>query len=85
MRPIAWNIQNSDTGYFGNSFFEQLQPFVSQLNEKVRHAGDIAAGTGEAFNYASLDRIGPLTCHNGWSRVARIFGRGSRHPRRLRQ
>jgi hypothetical protein len=40
--------------------FEQLQPLPAQFSGEVCQAGDIAAGTGKAFNQAGLDRIDPL-------------------------
>ena len=52
-------VENRDTGNFGNRFFEQLQPLTAQFSGKVCKAGDVAAGTGKAFNKTCLDRIGP--------------------------
>ena len=37
--------------------------------------GDIAAGTGKAFNQACLDRIEPSAHHNDGNRLGRILGR----------
>ena len=41
---------------------------------KVCKTGDVAAGTGKAFNYACLDRIGPTARHNDGNRLGRILG-----------
>ena len=62
-----------------NGFFEQLQPFTAQVYFKVCNAGDFAAGTGEAFNQACLDRIGPHARHNNGNRLGRILGRLDRY------
>src|SRR5439155_19339303 len=68
-------VENRNTGKFGNGFFEQLQPLPAQLSGKVCKAGDVAAGTGKAFNQACLDRIGPSAGHNDGNRLGRILGR----------
>ena len=39
------------------------------------NAGDVAAGTGKAFNQACRDRIGPKAHHNDGNRLGRILGR----------
>jgi hypothetical protein len=68
-------VENRDTGNFGNRFFELGGKRLELLSAKVCNAGDVAAGTGKAFNYASLDRIGPTARHNDGNRLGRALGR----------
>ena len=47
---LAGIVENRDTGKFRNGFFEQLQPLAAQFCGKESNTGDVAAGTGKAFN-----------------------------------
>src|SRR5215475_5696012 len=68
-------VENRDTDKFWNGFFEQLQPLSAELWAKVCKAGDVAAGTGKAFNKTCLDGIEPTARHNDGNRLGRIRGR----------
>ena len=68
-------VENRDTGDFGNRFFEQFQPLPAQRSVKECKAGDVAAGTGKAFDEACLYRIGPPARQNDGNRLGRIHGR----------
>ena len=52
-------VENRNTRKFGNRVFEQFQALTAQFSRKESEAGDVAAGTGKAFNQACLDRIEP--------------------------
>src|SRR5215813_11801516 len=71
-------IENRNTSKFGNRFLEQLQPLAGEFSVKACNAGDVAAGTGQAFNMALLDRIEPTARHNDGNRLGRIPSRPDR-------
>jgi hypothetical protein len=48
--PNAWLKDKRDTGKSGYGFFEQFQPLTAQFCVKVCEAGNVATGTGKAFN-----------------------------------
>src|SRR5262249_23694818 len=45
---------------------------------KACNAGDVAAGTGQAFNMALLHRVEPRARHNDGNRLGRILSRADR-------
>ena len=73
MGRIGRIVENRDSGYFGNSFFEQLQPLAAEVSGKECQAGDITAGTGQAFNQACLDRITTGARHHDGNGLGRLF------------
>ena len=68
-------VKDGDTGKFRHRVFEQLQTLAAEIPGQVGKAGNVAAGTGKAFNKPCLDRIKPLTHHNDGNRLSRILGR----------
>src|SRR5262249_30181988 len=68
-------VENRDTSKFRDGLFEQLQPLAAKFYVKVCNAGDVAAGSSKAFNYACLDRIKPLAHHNDGNGLGRLHDR----------
>ena len=58
-----------------SSDFVLLQPLPASFSGKVCNAGDVAAGTGEAFHVACPDRVEPRAHHNDGNRLSCILGR----------
>jgi hypothetical protein len=73
---IGLLVESRDTGKFGNASLNSSSRFPPSFSDKVCNAGDVAAGTGKAFNVACRDRIAS-------ERVESVAGSdGDRYPSR---
>src|SRR5262245_26761412 len=62
-----------DARHAGKRFLEHLEPFRAQLGQHLGHAGDVAAGFGQAGHVARADRIAVSGEHD-WNGYGRLPG-----------